>query len=196
MQPMYATANDVRRRLGAHLADVSDDIINQLILYYSNIARQITICPTTSRKWLYFARDWVVLQSGLSLLDNHPAFSGAHLPGISKTLGDFQISKTPPNTRTSLFGDLVERFQCDLYKLEPAVRDCVNPVPDCLGLKDVNARYLVPLLPQDIIRGQNDPNYPAIGRRWADSPLPIATDSLFVWSRWFKTRYSINGFLR
>lgn len=196
MTPLLATANDVRRKIGGYLTTISDDVINQLNYHHSIAVQTLPQCNTRLPMWQYFAKQWVVLQTCLTMFDNLPAFSGAHLPGVTKTLGDFSITKTPPLTRTSIFGDTVEKIECELYKLEPAVRDCMKPLMDCLGLKDVNARYWIPVGSDNIIKGLRDPNYPAIGRRWADSPLPIATDSLFVWSRWFKTRYTINGFLR
>ena len=189
MVPLFATVNDVRKRVGRHIASVTDDTINQLNFYFGQMASAITDCDVSDPKWRYFANQWVAINTSLVLLDNNEAFTGATGESISKVLGDFEISKRGPSSTPAKFSDLIDRLQCELYKLEPAVRKCSNPLTSCAGMEDPKYTDYDVLKPDTFVRGSEEINYPLIGRRWLTRDLPIATDYLYAFSRLYKTRF-------
>ena len=212
LSPMYATMDDVRKRIGHFINNIPDDTINQIILNNSLYTQTLKACgdPSLGRdpqgfsneslafgasrqddgplNWNYFASRYVTIVTALNLLDNLDVFSGIQLGGFKKTLGDFEVSKDPSwkgNKKT-----LVERLECELYKLEPAVRSCMPPLRDCLGLTDYRVRDYMPMLSRGIVRGVNFPDYPSVGRRWwpGMNIYPIGTDKINSWYRWYTGR--------
>jgi hypothetical protein len=190
MDPLLASVSDVRRRIGAHIAKVADDTINQLNFQHSLMAINIANCDTTTSKWLYFANRWVALTTSLVLLDNSEAFSGIHGGSISKTLGDFTLNKKASSITGTKFTDLIDRLECELFKIDDSVKNCTEPLSACsdkFQAPPINSNYM-PTLPDIVTRGINEPNYPPIGRRWIRRDLPIATDKVSVFGKWYKTR--------
>ena len=191
MDPLCASISDVRRRVGAHIQAIPDDTINQLILRHTEMAFCIAECDTDDPVWKKYANKWVVIMTALVLLDNSDAFSGSSAASISKVLGDFEISKKGPSTGSTKFTDLIDRLECELFKLEPAVRKCEPPRTSCLELTEPNAtpRDYIPLLPAGVVKGACDPNNIAVGRRWVRHHLPLATDKVRLFNRLYKTRF-------
>lgn len=191
MVPLYATANDVRRRIGAHIRDVLDDTINQLNFYHSQMAEAVASCETTESSWRYFANRWVTVMTSLVLLDNGAAFVGSTNGAVTKILGDFELTKGGGGQGSTKFMDLVDRLECELFKFDPAVRWCSEPLTSCAAMDDPKyaAAQYKPLVSQTFVRGRCEPNYPEIGRRWAYRDMPIATDYVKSFSRWYKTRF-------
>jgi hypothetical protein len=151
----------------------------------------IATCDTDDPVWKKFANSWVVTMTSLVLLDNSAAFTGESGASVSKILGDFEISKKGASTSGSKSTDLIDRLECELFKLDPAVRSCEPPRTSCLELTapgTVPADY-VPLLPSGVVKGECDPNNVAVGRRWVRRNLPIATDKVKLFGKLYKTRF-------
>ncbi len=187
MDPLFASANDVRRRIGAHITRIIDDTINQLNFHHSLMAINTTICEDTATpKWLYFANKWVTLMTALVLLDNGDAFVGQ----VSKVLGDFEVTRQGPATAGTKFTDLIKRLECELFKIENPVRNCGEPLTACTDeftAPTIGSNYM-PSVPAIFSRGIDEPNYPPIGRRWVRTNMPIATDRVKAFGKWYKTR--------
>lgn len=188
MTPMLATANDVRRRIGAYISNVKDDTIAQLNFINTQAAYNLgTLCDTTDPEWLDFSSRWVVLLTAITLLDNSEIFTNAYSGSVSKLLGDFEVTKSEPKSEG--LKDLLDRLECELFKLELAVRLCQKPRSHCLALTNpkLAAADYNPSLPGLVTRGSLDINRPLAGRRWTKGDVPIAPDKVKAFGRWYQT---------
>jgi len=184
MYPFYSTADEVRKRIGRHINNMPEDTLNQLILTQSQYTDGLTLCTSKDRMWRVYANRYVAALASLTLLENTERFSGALAGGIDKELGDFKIEKKGPTGKPYL----IEALQCEIYKLEPAIRYCTPPLRDCLGLTDYRVRDYNPSQSLQFIRGENNGDYPAAGRRWDEnSQYPLADDKLKAFGRWYST---------
>ena len=165
MSPMYTSVYEIRRIVGLYIEDISDDIINQLIHMYSLIANDLATC-SQDEKWVRFAGTWVALKVSHVLITNTEDFEKAGAGKIFKQLGDMSVSKENSVTTEAGIIKMLNHVECELYKYEHAVRTCLPPLMDCLGLSDWRARAYVPALAQLVDKGANDPNKPLVGRTW------------------------------
>lgn len=165
MHPMYTSAYEVRRIAGMYIQDISDDILNQLIHMYSLLAEDLANC-TPDAKWERFAGVWVALKVALTAITNTDDFVSAGEGKVFKQLGDLSISREKGGVADAGMSKLLNNLECELYKYEHAVRTCMAPLMDCLGLDNPNARPYVPSLAELVDKGHCDPNKPIIGRRW------------------------------
>lgn len=169
MSPMYTTAYEVRRITGRYIDGVSDDITNQLIHMYSLVADDLATCLTDD-KWQRFAGVWVSLKVALTLIQNSEAFVQAGQGKLFKQLGDLSISREAGGSVDAGLSKMLTYLECELFKYEHAVRHCMAPLVDCLGLTNLDARPYVPKLAELVERGMCDPNKPIVGRRWLTRP--------------------------
>jgi len=165
MSPMYSSVYEIRRIVGLYIQDISDDIINQLIHTYSLVALDLASCKTDA-KWDRFAGTWVALKVSHVLITNTEDFERAGNGKIFKQLGDMSVSKERATNTEAGIVKMLNHLECELYKYEHAVRNCLPPLMDCLGLSDWKARAYVPELAQLVERGVKDPNKPIVGRTW------------------------------
>lgn len=168
MAPMYTTAYEVRRIAGIYIQAIPDDIINQLIHMYSLVANDLATCVIDD-KWTRFAGVWVSLKVAFTLITNTEDFIEAGAGKIFKQLGDLSISKASSNSVNAGLAKMLSYLECELFKYEFAVRNCMPPLVDCLGLSDPDARVYVPKLAELVEKGVCDPNKPIVGRRWLTS---------------------------
>ena len=169
MSPMYTTAYEVRRIAGAYIVGISDDIINQLIHMYSLVADDLAECKTDDR-WQRFAGVWVALKVAMTLIVNSQDFVRAGAGKVFKQLGDLSISREAGGSVDAGMSKMLSYLECELFKYEHAVRHCLAPLVDCLGLTDLDARPYVPKLAELVEKGVCDPNKPLVGRRWKTDP--------------------------
>lgn len=165
MSPMYTTVYEIRRISGAYIVEISDDIINQLIHMYSMVADDLASCKTDD-KWQRFAGVWVALKVSLTLITNTEDFIAAGKGKLFKQLGDLSISREAGGAINAGLSKMLSYLECELFKYEHAVRHCMSPLVDCLGLTNLDARPYVPKLAELVEKGYLDPNKPIVGRRW------------------------------
>ncbi len=165
MSPMYTSAAEIRRIVGVHVPSIPDSIMNQLIHTYSLLAADLASCHRDD-KWERFAGQWVAIKVALTVIANTDAFVVAGEGKVFKQLGDLSISRGEGMSVEAGLSRLMNSLECELFKYEHAVRNCLQPLVDCLGLTDLNARPYVPKLAELVDKGANDFNKPLGGRRW------------------------------
>ncbi|MDD3412440.1 MAG: hypothetical protein PHY47_00405 [Lachnospiraceae bacterium] len=173
LTPMYSTPLKVREVAGSYIAEISDDILNQLILKYSIEADMLSTCDTIAwPKWDFFASKWVTLKVAIDLIYNSDTYiNAANNNGkIYKKLGDFSIS-TDSKTRDPLDGvkKFLTKLECEVFKLLPSVKFCKEPLLECDPdlLDDIASVYGVPA--QTVIKGGARAGYPVFGRMFSQN---------------------------
>lgn len=164
MSPLYASTLDIRRLVGAFITEIPDDVINQLILEWSYIAQDIASCDIDS-KWIRFANKWVAYKVALVILYNTEEFRGTTSGKEFKQLGDLSISKGEGSKDVGI-SKMIDWLECEAFKYEYSVRECDNPVMNCLGLTDNDAMPYRPKLAEIVEKGKYDPNKLLAGRTW------------------------------
>jgi len=165
MSPLYSSTLDIRRLVGAYITEIPDDVLNQLILEWSFMANDLATC-TQDAKWLRYANKWVTYKVSLIIMYNTEEFRGSTSDKVFKQLGDFSISKGGGSTGCEGVTKLIDWLECEAFKYEFSVRDCVAPLMNCLGLTDNNALPYTPKLAELAEKGVNTVNKPIGGRRW------------------------------
>lgn len=170
MYPMYTSIYEVKRLVGIYITGIPDDIINQLIHMWSMVADDLAQCSPRDDKWQRFAGVWVALKVAYTLITNTESFVAAGEGKIFKQLGDLSISREAGGSVDAGLAKMLNHLECEIFKYEHAVRTCMPPLMDCMGLTDPNARPYVPKLAELVERGVYDPNKPIVGRRWVTHP--------------------------
>jgi hypothetical protein len=170
LTPMYSTPLKIREIAGSFITDVSDDILNQLILKYSVEADMLATCDTVMwDKWQFYASKWVALKVAVDAIYNSEMYITTTNKGKTyKKLGDFSVS-TDLKTRDPI--DYVKKFltklECEIFKLNVSIRLCKEPLIECDAdlLEDIASSYNVPA--QTVIKGGSVPGRPIFGRGFA-----------------------------
>lgn len=177
--PMYCTLRQTRMRIGAFIADVSDDTVNLAIHMASKETSYLTWNTTDADSdYYYFARSqWVCCKAAETLLLNTTGGLGSLK---SKRLGDLQVEY---NTNAGTAKPLQKVENC-LARWEGALM---------AGGQQVQA-------PTMVVKGESDIDRPPIGRGWfhsrnLDAPsTPSANQrSIFGTSRRYYHVYSRRG---
>lgn len=155
LQPMLSTPNRVREVAGSYIQEISDDILNQLILKYSLEAINIASCDTTKyEKWEFYASKWVTLKVAADAIYNSSIYLGDPSGKVYKKLGDFSISKDAKDGDTgSPARAFLEKLECEIFKLDITIRFCKEPLLTCEGV-DNDALYS-PAPAKLVVKGQN-----------------------------------------
>lgn len=171
MSPMYATVNDARKIAGPHIQDISDDVLNQVIYQYSVTAEYLAKCVIDSR-WAVWAGYWVLYKTLLVTLKNTDEYLSSGQGKVFKQLGDFSVSRDAGVSGMAGINRLLNWLECETYKYEFAVKNCTDPLMDCLGMSNATARRsdYVPKLPGLVEKGACDPNKFNEGRTWKYDP--------------------------
>lgn len=134
LSPLLSSPYRVRKIAGSYLSDISDDVLNQLILKYSLEAECIAVCDTTTfDKWDFYAEKWVNYNTALFAIYNSPVFLGESGGKSYKKLGDFSISKDSRDSGDSSgpAKSFMKKLECELFKIEISVRLCQQPLLEC-----------------------------------------------------------------
>lgn len=172
LTPMYATPLRVREVAGSYIPEVSDDILNQLILKYSVEADMYATCDTVAwSKWSFYASKWVMLKVAVDVIYNSEMYVSTTNKGkVYKKLGDFSIS-TDLKARDPI--DHVKKFlvklECEIFKLSVSVRLCKEPLIECSSdlLEDIAAHYNVPA--KTVVKGGLRSDSPSFGRTFVQN---------------------------
>jgi hypothetical protein len=165
LYPMYSSVYEIRRIAGMYVSDISDNIINQLIHVHSIMAEDLAGFEPDS-KWERFAGTWVAYKTSYVLITNTEDFIKAGEGKIFKQLGDMSVSREKASNTEAGLVKMLKYLECEIYKYEHAVRSGVNPLADCLGLSDINARAYIPKLAEIVEKGVYDVNKPFRSRKW------------------------------
>jgi len=189
MDPLYSSCLAIRSIVGAFVEEVSDDIINQLILKYSILAEDLGMNCSLDDRWLRYASEWVTYSVSIIILHNTDEFKSASEGKIFKQLGDFSISRDNAGGNNSAIKELMEWLACEAFKYEHAIRSCSTPALNCEGLKNSKALPFEPKLAKLVEKGSEDINMLTPGRRWiTDSSSPTGVRSnLFLWGKKYKS---------
>ena len=196
MCPLYASVYDVRRLIGSFITEISDDIINQLILEWSITAEDISECLDND-KWERYANKWITYKVALIILYNTEEFRKSSSDKRFKQLGDFSISEGGSGSNGSGLSKMIDWLECEVYKYELSIRYCQPPAINCLGLKDDKAAQSLMYKPRPselTNKGLKDPNRPLVGRRCITKMpgKPRGNNSVYLFGRKYKT--NIRGF--
>lgn len=155
ISPAYTSVRKVRLDYGGYLANLEDDTLQLAILESSLEADELTFATVQNTKVFQHARrEWSTCRTGLTLLSNLGSTSIKF-----KQLGDLSVSYDTNNVR-----DAMEKALACLQKWEPQL------IAGGYARASVN--------PQMVIKGELDPDRPAIGRLWRDpSTEPSTLDS-------------------
>jgi len=188
MTPMCASVLDVRRLVGSFVTEIPDDVINQLILEWSIVAQDLANC-TIDDKWKRYANKWVAYKVALIILYNTEEFRGTTGSKAFKQLGDFSVSKGGGSADSDGVSKMIDWLECEGFKYEYSVRECEDPLMNCLGLTDSGAMPYKPKLAQLVEKGQCDTNKPTVGRRWASDHYgaPRGNNEIQINGRKYKT---------
>lgn len=188
MSPMFASAIDVRRLIGGFITEIPDDVINQLILEWSYIALDLSNCSADD-KWKRYANKWVAYKVALVILYNTEEFRGVGSDKDFKQLGDFSISRGGGTTTGDGISKMIDWLECEAFKYEYSIRECTDPLMNCLGLEDKDALPYRPKLAQIVEKGEFDPNKAIGGRRWITEPEaePRGNNEIYFNKRKYKT---------
>ena len=174
LYPMYSSKNKVIQKISSYLKGVSESLIDQLILKYSYEANLLSKCDKTDQVWLHYVREWVTFNASLDLLYNSKLHIGDSDGKVYKKLGDFALSKDSSSiNKNDPTVEIIDKIKCEITKLEPAVKACMEPLFSC---KDVS---LVDSMPKEssaqvFIKSAYDPERPVFGRRFVQDMQPNA----------------------
>jgi len=192
MYPLYSSAFEVRRIIGAFVDEIPDDIINQLILEHSLLAEDLALCDNLDAKWERFTGRWVLYKVALIILYNSDEFKGSSADKVFKQLGDFSVSKQGGSSENTGLNKLISWLECEIFKYEIAVRNCTVPAISCAGMDDPDTiadMSYSPSLAQVVERGAQDTNKPIAGRQWVSTiwGRPRGNNTLFYNNRKYRT---------
>lgn len=164
MFPLYSSALRISQEIGAYMDGVGEDIVNQLILKYSHEAEMLTSCDISDNKWKFLTSSWVTFKVSVDVLYNSKTYLGESGGKVYKKLGDFSISKDNSGTGGGAgpVKSKINKLECELFKLEVAVKFCLDPLLTC---EDIDKNDLIKRVPsQMVVKGEYDPNRPLFGR--------------------------------
>lgn len=171
--PLYSSVRKIRLDIGAYVQNVPDDTINFAIFEASLEADFITFgdATTVTAYYEFIRRQWTTCRAEEILLTNLLNAGG----GLKrKKLADLEVEYDP-----KAIGNALDRALGCLAKLTPAL----------------NARGLAVQTPVGFIKGELDPDRPAVGRLWNnvdlnDFPTPAANArSKALTSRRYRSGY-------
>jgi hypothetical protein len=184
---IYSTPNKIRALAGSYIRGVPDEVLWYLIHTYSVEADMISTCASLNpQKWGYYAGLWVTYKTALNSIYNADIYLGESGNKSYKKLGDFSVSKDGSKSSSSPAKGLIEKLECDIFKVEVAVRTCVEPLLQCTPLSEeavVGATYS-PKAAQPATRGGSLPR-PAFGRTFYSNGVhPQWTGMIKVFDKW------------
>lgn len=190
MYPMYSSATKVTQSIGSYMDGIGIDIINQLILKYSYEAEVMTSCDVSDEKWKFITGNWVTYKVAADLLYNSKIYLGESEGKVYKKLGDFSISKNPGGGYNGgPVKQMLQKLDCEIFKLEIAVKHCMEPLLTCEGINDPQSLLAKRSPSAAVIKGQYDPNRPMFGRGMIlDGRYPAMTGFI----DYYRRRYSTN----
>lgn len=161
--PLYSTPNKVRAIAGSYVKEISDEMLLYLIHTYSVEADHLGLCVNEDNedKWRYYASLWVTYSAALNAVYNSKSFAGEAANKIYKKLGDFSISKDNSAGGSGPAKGLMDKLECEIFKLAVAVRYCRDPLLECI--KGSGDDLYNPAAAQLVIKGGSLPR-PAFGR--------------------------------
>lgn len=144
--PLYSSVRKVRLEIGAFIEDIPDDTVN-LAIYEASLEADLMIwnTGTSNSSYLNFAkRQFVTCKAAEILLNN---VMGGSSTLKSKKLGDFSVGY---DTSGSSGNELLKKIEACLSKWLPVLQAAGYPTQE----------------PRMFIKGELDPDRPAIGRLW------------------------------
>lgn len=173
--PLYSDVRKVKLAAGGFLGDIDDDTINLAILEASLEADVLSFKKEKNEKlYLHARREYVTCRAGMMLAENILANGGLLK---SKLLGDFQVQYD-----TGALMSLLQRM-CDKCAKWEAQLQTGGQARTVQG-------------PRGVVKGELDPNRPAIGRGWAEirpGELPIGNTRQRYVRRYYKTHKPRGG---
>ena len=154
LEPLLSTPSRVRKVAGSYLAEMDDFIIYQLLFKYSLEAIEGSDCDHSDKAWIMYARKWTAFKTVLDLIYNAPLFLQESNGKVYKKLGDFAISKEAGKSGdSSAAGKMIERVECEIFKLNHAVFNCLQPLLTCenVSLDDI----YTPRRSEMVTKGEN-----------------------------------------
>lgn len=182
LKPMRASVIQVRQLAAAYLEEITDDIINLLILKYSIEAEITALCDTSAfLKWDYYASKWIVYKVVVDCILNSPNYISETKGKIYKKLGDFAYSTTIDGNSAGPVGSYIKKMECEAFKLMTSIRNCREPSLDCTSsLVDT----YTPSPAQTMIKGESNPGRPSFGRSIiSTSSYPAITGYIKLYDR-------------
>lgn len=151
--PSYTNLRKVRLESGGFIGDLPDDTVQTAILEASLDADSITFVTSTvnSKLFLHARREYTTCIASSRLLDNL-----GNLQLKTKTLGDLHVEYDTNGIRLML-----NRLQ-----------DCINKWAPQLMSGGGSRSASQPLM---VVKGEQDPDRPSIGRLWADTDGNISS---------------------
>lgn len=152
--PYYCTLRRIRVMIGAYIADLKNDTINIAIHLASKEADSLTWnkMNSTDEYYQFVRSQWVCCRAALILLMNAAA-GGGRLK--SKRLGDLEVSYDTSGNRG--YDKPMEKAEECLLKWEGAL---------LAGGRQVQT-------PSMVVKGELDPDRPAVGRDWLRDGHPV-----------------------
>jgi len=190
MTPMYSSVLAVRSIVGSFVTEISDDIINQLILKYSILAQDLGEDCIMDDRWLRYASEWVTYKVSLIILYNTEDFKSSSQGKVFKQLGDFSVSRDNGGSNSGGgISTLAKWLECEAFKYEHAIRNCTTPSLNCEGLTNSDKLPYIPTMPGLVEKGENDINRLISGRRWisGNGYPPSVSSNLFLWGKKYKS---------
>ena len=131
----------------------------------------------------------------LVVLYNTEEFRGTTSDKKFKQLGDFSISSGGGTTTGDGVSKMIDWLECEAFKYEFSVRDCVPPLMNCLGMEDQSAMPYTPKLAHLVEKGSDDYNKPTVGRRWISKfrGQPRGNNTVDFHKRRYKTNLGTLG---
>lgn len=195
MTPMYSSPQRVREVAGSYISEISDDVLNQLILKYSREADILATCDTTtSEKWSHWSTQWVSMRVAIDSIYNSTLYLGESGGKTYKKLGDFSIS------RDSGGGDgagpanaFLKKLECEVFKLDVSIRLCREPLLECESENVDSSSLYNPSAAQTVVKGKDSGDRPVFGRTFYQSGRhPQWTGWLVRNNRKYMTNYNGN----
>jgi hypothetical protein len=161
--PLLSTPNKVRAIAGSYVQEISDSMLLYLINTYSVEAYALAHCLSEDNedKWQYYASLWVTYSAALNAVYNSKAYAGESANKVYKKLGDFSISKDNTKGGSGPAKGLIDKLECEIFKLSVAVRYCRDPLLECI--KGSGDDLYNPAAAQLVVKGSNLAR-PAFGR--------------------------------
>lgn len=184
LSPLYSSPSRIRKDAGSYLSDISDDVLNQLILKFSLEADAIAVCDTQDyEKWEFYAEKWVSYNAALTAIYNSTIFLGESGGKSYKKLGDFSISKDSRDSGDGGGGpakSFINKLECEIFKLEVAVRLCKEPLLECDSDALDGISTYNPSAAQTVIKGGSVAGRPVFGRTFIQQGMHPA------WTGWLE----------
>ncbi len=187
LTPLLTSPMKIREIAGAYLVDISDDVLNQLILKYSIEANTIALCDTTQwDKWDFYAEKWIAYKVAIDSIYNSPTYLGEIGGKQYKKLGDFALSIDNSSSSGGAAKSFLKKLECEVFKLETSVRNCRDPLLSCDESLASESAY-IPKPSQNVVKGANF-SRPVIGRTFMkDGEHPQWTGYIKQYNKYYQT---------